>query len=207
MTNLDSVVPEDALTSEQFQRLLRRLDDHPGRAGEKYELVRWKLVKFFQWSSYSAAEELADQTLNRVARKLGVGAEEIEDVVAFTWGVAKNIRMEARKKNFRTIGLGDVPNQSLASDAGSFAEALHRKIECQKELQRLHQCLGRLPDGDRAVFLAYRLGSGHSAEDRHNVAKRFGMTPGALRVRINRLRKKLEKCVDRGLGEHEIPGR
>ncbi len=82
----NSPVPESDLTAAQFDALLRRLDADRNRAGEKYEEVRWKLVRFFQWNSCLAAEELVDETLNRVAERLAERGDEIPDVAAFAWG-------------------------------------------------------------------------------------------------------------------------
>lgn len=192
---------QDTLTPAQFEALLRRLDGRPDRAGEKYETIRWKLVKFFEWSCCLAAEDLADITLNRVARKLST--ETIQDVEAFTWGVAKKIRQEAQKKDFRTISLQALPGVGTVSDAGASVEALHQKIQSQKELRCLHQCLQRLSTEDRTLFLAYRVDKGHYMENRKNLAKQFGLTPGALRVRIIRIREKLEQCLERCLGRND----
>jgi DNA-directed RNA polymerase specialized sigma24 family protein len=189
---------QDTLTPAQFQGLLRRLDGRPERAGEKYETIRWKLVKFFEWSCCLAAEDLADITLNRVARKLAT--EAIQDVEAFAWGVAKNIRHEAQKKDLKTISLQTLPGEATVSDAGAAIAALHHKIQKQKELTCLHHCLQRLSAEDRMLFLAYRVDKGHYMENRRNLAKQFGLTSGALRVRIIRIREKLEQCLDRCLG-------
>jgi RNA polymerase sigma factor (sigma-70 family) len=190
----------DTLTPAQFDGLLRRLDGQPERASEKYETIRWKLVRFFQWSSCGAAEDLADITLNRVARKLAMEQEAIRDIEGFTWGVAKKIRNEAQKKDVKTISLQSMENQDALSDAGAWTESLHQKIQRQKELRCLHQCLQRLHEEDRMLFLAYRVDKGRYMESRKNLAKRFGITQGTMRVRIIRTREKLEQCLDRCLG-------
>ena len=191
---------QDTLTPAQFAGLLQRLDGRPDCAGEKYETIRWKLIKFFEWSSCLAPEDLADITLNRVARKLAT--EAIQDVEAFTWGVAKKIRHEAQKKDLKTISLQSLPSKGVVSDAGASVEGLHQKIQSQNELRCLHQCLQRLPADDRTLFLAYRVDRGHYMENRKNLAKQFGLTPGALRVRVIRIREKLERCLERRLGRN-----
>ncbi len=191
---------QDSLTAVQFDELLRRLDGRVERAGEKYETIRWKLVKFFQWSSCVAAEDLADVTLNRVARKLTSEGDTIQNIESFAWGVAKKIRHEARKKDVKTIYLPDLTDQNTMSDAGATTAALHKKIQTQQQLRHLHHCLQRLPAEDRTLFVAYRLDKGHYKENRNNLAKRFGLTAGALRVRIIRVREKLEACMARCLG-------
>jgi RNA polymerase sigma factor (sigma-70 family) len=200
MADSKSKDPGGGLTAEQFNGLLKRLDGRRDRAGEEYEGLRWKLVKFFQWNSCSAAEDLADETLNRVARKLQGGDEEILDVEGFTWGVAKRIRQEGQKRDGKTIRFSEIADDNFASDAGASLDGIHKKIQSQKERRCLGDCLGRLPAQEQKLFLAYRLDKAHYVETRRKLAERFGLTPGALRVRIIRLREKLEKCVGRCLG-------
>jgi DNA-directed RNA polymerase specialized sigma24 family protein len=195
---------QDTLTPAQFAGLLQRLDGRPECAGEKYETIRWKLIKFFEWSSCLAPEDLADITLNRVARKLAT--QTIEHIEAFTWGVAKKIRHEAQKKDLKTMSLQSLPSRVTVSDAGASVEALHQKIQSQKELRCLQHCLHRLPADDRTLFLAYRVDKGHYMETRKNLAKEYGLTPGALRVRIIRIREKLEQCLERRLRRNDSGG-
>ena len=85
----------EALRAAQFRRLLLRLDADRDRAGEKYEDLRRKLIRYFEWNPRFPVEALADETLDRVARKLAT--EEIHDLPAFVWAVAKNVRQEEQK--------------------------------------------------------------------------------------------------------------
>ncbi len=189
----------DALTQEQFYGFLERLHGDREQAALKYEELHSKLVKFFQWSYCSCAEDLADETLTRTARKLYARDEEILDVEAFVWGIAKRIRQEGRKKDFKTVGFSQVSDERL-SDAGASIELIHRKIQMEKERECLRNCLGQLPDEDQELFLEYRVDKGHYMERRKKLAEKFGLTSGALRVRVIRLREKLEKCVAKCLG-------
>src|SRR5580658_7238433 len=104
---------ETPLTQQEFNGLLQRLSSQPVEAGEKYEELRWKLIKFFQWSACINAEELADETLDRVARKLHKGDEHIQNLEAFVWGVAKRIRQEGQRRGLRTVHLAETPNHIL----------------------------------------------------------------------------------------------
>lgn len=196
----DSLTP-DALTQERFYAFLQRLHLNPDQAARKYEELHGKLVKFFEWSSCVLAEDLADETLNRTARKLHVGDQNIQDVEAFTWGVAKHIRQEAYRKESRTVPLSDIPDGRLASNGGGSLEAIHSKIQRQHERQCLQACLGRLSPEDQELFLAYRLYDGHYLETRKRLAEKFGLTTNALRVRILRIRARLEQCMARCLGK------
>src|SRR5207248_8851329 len=149
MTIPDPGFSDDTLTAAQLDSLLRLLSANPARAADEYEMLRRKLVKFFQWSSSVTAEELADKTLNRVARKVYEGTDEIRDVVAYALGVARMIRREANKRALKTIGLADANSKSL-SDCGASAEALDATIQLEKEMRCLEECLERLPSDDRS---------------------------------------------------------
>src|SRR5260370_21814440 len=56
------------LTTASFESLLQRLDPDRERAGGKYENIRRKLIKFFQWNDCFAEEDLADETLDRAPK-------------------------------------------------------------------------------------------------------------------------------------------
>jgi DNA-directed RNA polymerase specialized sigma24 family protein len=201
MTDPKAEAPPDKLTAAQLEALLRRLDGRGERAGERYEAIHSRLVRFFLWNSCSAAEELADETLNRVARKLAAGREEIQELEAFIWGVARKVRQEGQKADFKSVHVSNMPTAWAASDAGALLDAIENKIQAEQEVKCLHQCLRRWSDQDRELFLSYRVDKGHYVERRKDLARKLGVTPGALRVRMIRLREKLEKCVARCLGE------
>src|ERR1051326_5706272 len=62
------------LTQQAFDALLACLDSDRERAAEKYETLRLKLVKFFEWRACAvAAQDLADEVINRVARRIDGG--------------------------------------------------------------------------------------------------------------------------------------
>ena len=84
---------EWVLTSESFGKLLARLDTDPEVAGEKYEALRRMLVKFFGWRGAPFPEEHADETLNRVTRKLDEGLV-IKDMPGYCYGVARLLYLE-----------------------------------------------------------------------------------------------------------------
>src|SRR5215216_208156 len=58
------------LTNEEFDDLLSWLDPDRERAGIRYEEIRDDLIKKFRLCWCSAAEDLADETINRVVKKL-----------------------------------------------------------------------------------------------------------------------------------------
>src|SRR5437762_4737490 len=185
---------DDTLTASRLDSLLQALAANSDHAGEAYEALRWKLVKFFEWSCSATAEELADGTLNRLARKIEQSPDEVRDVTGYALGIARMIRHEAYKKGLKAVPFPRSDLEEL-SDFGASIATLDEKIQHQKELRCLEECLERLSAEDRSIFLAYRIGGGHDTENRRSIARRLGMSPGALRVRINRLREKLAKWM------------
>jgi DNA-directed RNA polymerase specialized sigma24 family protein len=183
-----------ALGPDQFRGLLLRLDPDRNRAGEKYEELRRKLIKYFEWNSCFPAETLADETLDRVARKLA--NEEIHDLPAFAWGIAKNVRHEEQKRSSRIIHISDLPggDDSLPQNS-SLENLVHEKIGQEQYFKCFRCCLQRLPERDRQLFLKYHSPAEGTFENRRRLADEAGLTIAALRVRINRMRDKLESCV------------
>jgi len=201
MTGPHSPLSKSDLTAAKFESLLLRLDTDRNQAGEKYEEIRWKLVKFFQWSSCLEAEELADETFNRVAEKLASEEEGIKDVVAFAWGVAKRIRQEALRKDAKTVGLPDLPGaDTMLADSRVPVDAQHELTGNQRHLKCLRRCIQHFSATDRQLLLAYHSPRGRRIEGRRRLAQENGITMIALRVRANRLRFKLEECIKRCLG-------
>jgi RNA polymerase sigma factor (sigma-70 family) len=182
--------------TERFETLLRLLDSDRDRAGEKYEAVRKKLIKFFQWNSCFPAEDLADETFQRLEQRMG--ETEIDDAVGFAWGIAKNLRQEARKRAARSVHFSSLADcEDPLPDALDIEKDLAERMLEERRLRCLHLCLQRLPEQDRKLFMAYHdhEGTGQRLQDRQKLAQQSGLTLGALRVRINRLRDKLEDCA------------
>src|ERR1700759_1242376 len=71
-----------SLTREGFDRLLDCLDPDREKAGQQYEIIRSKLIHYFDWRDCPFPEEHADETINRVIRKLDAG-EAFRDVSTY----------------------------------------------------------------------------------------------------------------------------
>jgi len=190
---------------ERFEALLRGLDPDRNRAGEKYENLRRKLIKFFEWNLCFPAEDLADDTLDRVEQRLG--DMEIHDVAGFAWGVAKNVRRETHKAAGRTVYLSDlVGNQGQTTDAPGNEKDVYEKMQQERRFKCLELCLLRMAERDRETFLAYHNVKGERTQYRQALARRLGLTLGTLRVRVNRLRDDLERCARACFASWKIRG-
>ena len=58
------------LSQESFDALLDWLDPDREVAGQKYEDIRQRLIRIFASRGCAAAEDLSDETINRVANKV-----------------------------------------------------------------------------------------------------------------------------------------
>ena len=81
------------VTREKFASFLEWLSPDHDRAGEEYERLRFRLCTFFSQRRCSFADELADETINRVILK--VSEEKIENKIPYCYGVAKNVFRES----------------------------------------------------------------------------------------------------------------
>ncbi len=181
---------ERDLRSAEFETLLRRLAPDRDCAGEKYEDIRRKLVRFFRWNDCFPCEELADQAFDRVAHKLG--SEQIHDVPAFLWGVAKNIVREFRKRP-PLVNLEELPPHREPHTGHAESSIIERRVR-ERRLQCLSKCLEQLSASDRELFLSYEYYAA-KGENTRRLAARFGRSVGALQTRAHRLKHKVEKCT------------
>ena len=85
------------LTQDAFDRLLVAFDADRESAGKKYLELRGNLIRLFEWRGCPFPEEHADETVNRVARKLGEG-ELIREPAQYAIGVARMLLLEIRKE-------------------------------------------------------------------------------------------------------------
>jgi DNA-directed RNA polymerase specialized sigma24 family protein len=87
------------LTRESFEILLAQLDPDRERAGELYESIRRRLIRLFEWRGCACPEDLADETFNRVARKLAEGVKLVSaDPYSYFCGVA-HLRFKEVSRN------------------------------------------------------------------------------------------------------------
>ncbi|MDX2032477.1 MAG: sigma-70 family RNA polymerase sigma factor [Blastocatellia bacterium] len=183
------------LSPQAFDRLLSAFHDDRERAGEEYEKLRRVLVTFFDWRGCRSPEELADETFNRVARRLEEG-EVVRNVADYCHGVARRLVFEA------------IPAQNKLQDDPDDFQHISAKIEDPDELQdrerryaAFERCLGKLSDEDRALVIGYyQTEKRAKIDNRVAIAQSLGVNLNSLRVRVHRIRAKLEDCITNCLG-------
>lgn len=175
------------LTQESLDRLLLWLDPDRERAGAKYEEIRFRLIKLFTCRGCTEAEDLADETINRVTAKLCEVADGYQgDPALFFYGVAKKIFLEYARRKARPA-----VEAQAAEPSGS-----EREYEC------LERCMQSLPPDQRDLVLGYyQKDKKAKIDNRKQLAQGLGIAINALRIRAHRIRTALQLCVEKCLAE------
>lgn len=187
------------LTPSAFAKLLAAFDSSDeGRAALEYEAARERLVKLFRWRNVHDAEEAADETLNRVARKLEEG-EEVRNVSHFIGGVARLLLLERLKSQTRKqVAIEDAPPEAFVVQPEEFGGS-----EGDARLDCFNSCLRALPVEMREIVVEYYSAESEGAariKHRKLMAERMKLEMNALRNRALRARARLEECVRNCLG-------
>jgi DNA-directed RNA polymerase specialized sigma24 family protein len=177
-----------SITAAGLAQLLARL--HAGdaeRAALEYERLRRALVKFFDWRGGCPPEDCADETLDRLARKLE-GETLVDNVQSYAHGIARLVLLERRRQP-AFASIEDAP------DPASFAAAVEDE-EDERRQGCLERCLAAMSEESRVLVLAYYEGERQGKiANRRRLAEARGLTESALRSRVQRVRDRLERCV------------
>lgn len=177
------------LSQSAFDRFLEALDPDRESAGERYETLRKNLIHLFIWRGCDRAEDHADETINRVIRKIDEG-EEIRDLIGYAHGVARHLLLEIFKARRREQhAMEQLPPPVTQLEALDDAE---QGVSC------LRRCINRLPQESRQLIIQYYQGDKRAKiEQRKLLADSLRITVNALRYRAFDLRQRLEGCITR----------
>jgi DNA-directed RNA polymerase specialized sigma24 family protein len=174
------------ITARTFARLLARLHPDVEQAGQEYERLRRALVRFFDWRGAPTPDECADEAMDRLARKL----EEtiVDDVRNYAHGIARLILLERRRGPLFSPIEGN-PDVTVITAAPPLEED-DRLRDC------FDRCLADIPEEGRSLILRYYEGERHAKiSNRRRLSAALGVSETALRSRVQRLRDRLEHCV------------
>jgi DNA-directed RNA polymerase specialized sigma24 family protein len=173
------------LKQEEFDRLLMWLDPDPDRAGLNYEEIRRRLIAILMSRGCRFPEELADETIDRVARRV-VDVQEtyVGDKALYFLGVMNNVHHEYLKRPA-------LPRLPGADDDNEDRERSHLCLD---------KCLGCLAPHSRKLIEAYYAADKQAKIDlRKLIAAEFGIGINTLRLRALRIRGKLQACIEQCL--------
>lgn len=167
-----------------FDDLLDWLDSDRDEAGRKYETIRAGLIRIFIAKKFSDAEDLADEVITRVTKRL----PEIRDTYVgeparYFHGVARYVILEGYRP------------REIATDVTPVAAI--QITNRSEEYECLMRCLQFLTRNKRELILDYHVYEGHDKIEQHQMmAEELDISKGALRLRAHHIRSELEKCVE-----------
>jgi len=177
-----------ALNQEAFDKLLVAFDVDRETAGRKYLEIRNNLTRFFEWRGCSFPEDHADETINRMAKRVFEG-EAILNHSGYAMGVARLLLLEINKGRQR--------EQSALAEIGAAPDVYVPEDDDESRLTCLRSCLQTLSPDNRELILQYYQGEkGEKIENRKRLLDRLGIPVNTLRMRALRLREKLQACVE-----------
>lgn len=148
------------------------------------------MIKIFECRGCTAAEDLADETINRVAEKTQqIAGSYVGDPASYFCGVAHKIYLEhARKANPHLT--------TLPADVAEKKEPPQEEAEFRYSC--MEQCMERISVRKRELILAY-YGAATDPQSkiaaRKELSQQLGIGANALWIRTHRIREGLKKCV------------
>jgi DNA-directed RNA polymerase specialized sigma24 family protein len=194
----DDIGVREALSAREapLDTLLERLAAG-GDAAPAYENLRLRLVTYFRLRFPAEAEALADEAIDRLARRLSDGTAVL-NLAGYALGIARLLVLETSSRQRK--------ERDAALEAALDRE-LNREDEPDPALGALRTCLEALGAESAAFILDYygaEAGATRIAR-RQALAERLGVSLNTLRNRALRIRIGLEKCV-RARFQIDAPG-
>jgi DNA-directed RNA polymerase specialized sigma24 family protein len=180
---------EWVLSQDKFDELLAWLDSDRDQAGKLYEVIRQRLIKMFIYRGSVTAEDLADETINRVAKKIHeIKSTYVGDPCLYFHGVARFVYLEYSKKVQEPL-----PAVLISQPV--------EPPESELEYNCLERCMSHLTPNNRELVLEYFQDDKRAKiEHRKELTERLGITLNALRIRAHRVCANLKSCMQECLG-------
>jgi DNA-directed RNA polymerase specialized sigma24 family protein len=172
------------LADSPFDDLLAWLDPDRDISARKYETIRASLIRIFVAKGFNDAEDLADEVITRVTKRVpAIRDTYVGDPANYFHGVARNLIREAYRR------------KEIATDVTPVAEI--QIAQRSDEYECLMRCLKFVAHEKRELILDYHVYEGHNKIEHHRImAEELGISKGALRLRAHHIRSDLEKCVE-----------
>ena len=178
---------------DRFNLFLSWLSSDRDEAGRKYVDMRRRLIFMLECRGSNRAGEIADEALDRFIKRLPEIRDTYKgDPVPYVCVIARNVQLEFNRKQEQPLpeNIDTIPIDNEEPD--ELEEHMH---EC------LEKCLNEFDLTNRKLLLAYYEEEKQAKIDfRKTLAKTMGIAGNALRLRVHRLRRTLELCMNECLG-------
>ena len=184
------------LSQYVFDRLLAWLDDGTESHGGRYLEMRRRLVSYFDRRNRPAADELADETLNRVARTLEQGGViATRPPARYCYTIARFVLFEDLRRERRHVAFDETTIR--VDERPIMAELTEDHALREQRLACLDRCLEQLKPEQRMLIVDYYRDVGRQKiERRRALADRLSISMNALAIRASRIRDILLTCME-----------
>jgi DNA-directed RNA polymerase specialized sigma24 family protein len=175
------------LTPAAFAVLLDALGGTAESAGARYERLRANLIFFFSRRVLTFPEDLADEVLDRLTKRLADG-EKIVSMEAFALGIARYVAQEQSGRKDRTVTVDGKFWDNIPANLTTSSD--------EEEIRRLEDCLDRIPAAEATLLRRYYLSaSENQIAARAALASDLGISSTTLRQRVFLARQRLRACL------------
>lgn len=181
--------PKWSITKEGLEGFLACLDPDRDRAGQKYEQIRSALITFFRCKGCLNPEDPADETIDRIIRRMG--ETRIDDVMSFARGVARHVFLELHRRPTE-LPLDQAPRLISSGLVGDRDEGdLNRCLGC------IEESLRQLDADQRELIMQwYQYDKNEKIQNRRKLSAARGVSPETLRVQVYRIRRHVHRLVE-----------
>jgi hypothetical protein len=181
------------MSQDDFDRLLQWFGPDRDISAKKYLGAHERLTRLFQLRGCNGPEDLADQVMDRVAKRLDHASPYSgipdSDRIAVLLGFGRHVLQEYWRKRELFGEEFDPDEEPLCVDETVLKETRARCLD---------SCLGTLPEDDRRLLLQYHEYEPHGKiEHRKAMAEERRTTLNALRLKACRLKSVVADCVKR----------
>ena len=191
--------------SNALSALLALLDPDPVKAADAYRRLHLRLIRFFNLTAASDPQQLADETIKRLAQRAAEDLAAVPDDKADDPAIGEVQPPVVRSQAVLASGvvrevLQEDRSRSRPSDQEVrewFAKTTNaRDLNQERRQTILRSCLSKLPPERRRLLEKYYgWNVGHKADYHQNLARSLELNTVALHNRALRSRAQLEACV------------
>jgi DNA-directed RNA polymerase specialized sigma24 family protein len=178
-------------TQNSFDKLLALLDADREQAGSKYENLRQRLIRFFEWRNCEMPEELTDIVFDRILRKIEEG-EEIQQLTAYASTISQFVFKEYLRSN-------EKQNQLIeeSPEVQNIKQEIYEENETETlRLNCFEKCLAEFDRENRKFIIAYYTTDEKTLiAARKRLADELNSNLNTIRIKACRLKSKLENCT------------
>ena len=179
---------------------LALFDQDPQEAARKCELLRRKLMFYFQHHLVPDPEDQAQEVLLRLETKGPTVLAGYDDLVRLSFGFARYVASEGRRGSGRFAELPENLDRDVRVSAKE-KNPEERILESER-VGLVRACLLTLSSEDRQLFLSWYL---EEKTVHKEYAERLHLSANGLRIRIHRLLRRVQDCVEKRSRKRKNP--